>query len=52
MDRVINAKQLRTGLPEVPLADDPFYRAEACGRSADGFTSRDHDAILYRKRSK
>lgn len=33
-----------------PLAEDPFYRAPAVGRSGDGLTSRDHDAVLYAKR--
>ncbi len=31
----------------VSLADDPLYRAEAVGSSADGRASTDHDAILY-----
>ena len=30
------------------LADDPLYRAEPVGSSADGRTSVDHDALLYR----
>lgn len=30
------------------LDDDPLYGAEPVGSSADGMTSRDHDAILYR----
>lgn len=83
MEKVINAKQLRLGLPEVvrrvqrgerftvlyrsrpafrivgvegldvaatPLAEDPIYRAPALGRSTDGLTGRDHDAILYARR--
>ena len=29
------------------LADDSLYRAEAGGASSDGFSSTDHDAILY-----
>ena len=29
------------------LADDSLYRAEPVGASADGFSSTDHDAILY-----
>lgn len=31
------------------LADDPLYRAEAVGRSSDGRTAADHDAVLYGK---
>lgn len=30
-----------------PLADDPLYRSEAVGASSDGFTSKDHDRVLY-----
>lgn len=30
------------------LDDDPLYGAEPVGSSADGMTSTDHDAILYR----
>lgn len=29
------------------LADDPLYRARALGRSRDGKTATDHDAVLY-----
>jgi prevent-host-death family protein len=29
------------------LEDDPLYRAEAVGTSADGRTAADHDAVLY-----
>ena len=29
------------------LEQDPLYRAEAVGRSTDGKTSADHDAVLY-----
>ena len=29
------------------LADDPLYLAPAVGRSADGRTAADHDALLY-----
>ena len=29
------------------LAEDPIYRAPAVGRSSDGWSSRDHDRILY-----
>lgn len=32
---------------QLPLAEDPIYRAPAVGRSADGRASRDHDLILY-----
>ncbi|MBI2894613.1 MAG: type II toxin-antitoxin system prevent-host-death family antitoxin [Deltaproteobacteria bacterium] len=32
-----------------PLEEDPLYRAEAIGRSGDGLTSTDHDAVLYRR---
>jgi antitoxin (DNA-binding transcriptional repressor) of toxin-antitoxin stability system len=31
----------------VALTDDPLYRAEAVGRSSDGRTAADHDAVLY-----
>jgi prevent-host-death family protein len=31
----------------VALIDDPLYRAPAVGRSKDGRTSADHDAVLY-----
>lgn len=30
-----------------PLADDPLYGASAVGRSTDGRSARDHDAVLY-----
>lgn len=30
-----------------PLTDDPLYRARAVGRSSDGRTAADHDAVLY-----
>jgi prevent-host-death family protein len=32
------------------LEDDPLYGAEAVGRSRDGATAANHDAILYPKR--
>ena len=35
------------GQPPVPLADDPLYRAQPVGRSRDGRTAADHDAVLY-----
>jgi hypothetical protein len=31
----------------MPLADDPIYRAEALGKSRDGFGAADHDRVLY-----
>lgn len=31
----------------VALTDDPLYRAQAVGRSSDGQTAADHDAVLY-----
>jgi antitoxin (DNA-binding transcriptional repressor) of toxin-antitoxin stability system len=33
--------------PNVSLEQDPIYRAPAVGRSKDGLTSAEHDAILY-----
>lgn len=30
------------------LADDPLYRAKPVGRSKDGRSAADHDALLYR----
>lgn len=38
-----------TGGEPVPLNADPLYGAEAVGSSADGLTSTDHDAVLYRR---
>jgi antitoxin (DNA-binding transcriptional repressor) of toxin-antitoxin stability system len=35
--------------PSVALADDPLYRAQAVGRSSDGRTAADHDAVLYER---
>jgi antitoxin (DNA-binding transcriptional repressor) of toxin-antitoxin stability system len=32
---------------ELPLADDPLYRAGPVGASTDGLSSKDHDSILY-----
>lgn len=32
------------------LEEDPLYRAPAVGRSRDGRSSEDHDAILYGRR--
>lgn len=37
------------GPPSTALADDTVYRADAVGRSRDGHTSVDHDALLYRR---
>ena len=31
----------------VPLEDDPLYRADALGQTADGLTGADHDRLLY-----
>jgi antitoxin (DNA-binding transcriptional repressor) of toxin-antitoxin stability system len=31
------------------LEDDPLYRAGAVGRSTDGRSAADHDAVLYRR---
>ena len=80
MNTVINAKELRSGLPQVvrkvrrgmrftvlyrsrpafqvvpvdasesptgKVAEDPLYRAKPLGRSADGRSAADHDALLY-----
>lgn len=33
----------------VPLAHDPLYRAPAVGRSRDGRSAADHDALLYER---
>jgi antitoxin (DNA-binding transcriptional repressor) of toxin-antitoxin stability system len=33
--------------PSLPLQDDPLYRARPVGRSKDGRTAADHDALLY-----
>jgi hypothetical protein len=33
--------------PSVTLADDPLYRAPPVGRSSDGRTATEHDALLY-----
>ena len=35
------------GAPPGELHDDSLYRAAAVGRSADGRTAADHDALLY-----
>lgn len=36
----------------VPLTEDPVYRAPAVGRSSDGWSSRDHDELLYGARKR
>jgi antitoxin (DNA-binding transcriptional repressor) of toxin-antitoxin stability system len=36
-------------VPQDNLENDSLYRAPALGRSRDGLTSRDHDAVLYGK---
>ena len=33
--------------PRGALRSDPLYRAKAVGRSTDGRTAADHDAMLY-----
>jgi prevent-host-death family protein len=35
------------GAPDGPLDADPLYRALAVGRSRDGRSAADHDAVLY-----
>ena len=35
---------------EIPLSDDPLYRAAAVGKSLDGLDARDHDRTLYGKK--
>lgn len=30
-----------------PLAEDPLYGAAAVGRSTDGLSAAEHDAVLY-----
>lgn len=36
-----------TEAPRSSLKADPLYRAKAVGRSGDGRTAADHDAVLY-----
>jgi prevent-host-death family protein len=36
-----------TGTPDGPLDADPLFRAGAVGRSRDGRSAVEHDAILY-----
>jgi antitoxin (DNA-binding transcriptional repressor) of toxin-antitoxin stability system len=31
----------------VPLETDPLFRADAVGKSSDGFSASNHDRILY-----
>jgi antitoxin (DNA-binding transcriptional repressor) of toxin-antitoxin stability system len=33
--------------PVGEVAEDPLYRAKALGRSVDGGSAADHDAVLY-----
>jgi prevent-host-death family protein len=35
------------GPPGTPLEADPLFRAEAVGRSRDGRSAAEHDAVLY-----
>lgn len=35
--------------PRVPLESDPLYHAQPVGRSTDGRSAADHDAVLYRR---
>jgi prevent-host-death family protein len=35
------------GMPDDLLDEDPVFRAEAVGRSRDGRSAAEHDAILY-----
>lgn len=35
--------------PRTPLEGDPLFRAEPVGRSTDGRTAAEHDAVLYRR---
>ncbi len=36
-------------VPQDKLENDSLYRAPALGKSRDGLSSRDHDAVLYGK---
>ncbi len=38
-----------TSVPQDELESDSLYRAPALGRSRDGLSARDHDAVLYGK---
>jgi prevent-host-death family protein len=33
--------------PRTPVEEDPLYHAEPVGRSTDGRTAAEHDAVLY-----
>ena len=35
------------GTTDGPLEEDPLFRAEAVGRSRDGQSAAEHDAVLY-----
>lgn len=35
------------GTPALALEDDPLFRADAVGRSTDGRSAAEHDALLY-----
>ncbi len=35
------------GTTDGPLEEDPLFRAEAVGRSRDGRSAAEHDAVLY-----
>ena len=35
--------------PRGTVQDDPLYRAKAVGKSVDGRSAADHDAVLYGK---
>jgi antitoxin (DNA-binding transcriptional repressor) of toxin-antitoxin stability system len=45
--QIVPADAGGTSLP--PLQKDPLYRAEALGKSKDGFAAADHDRVLYGK---
>ncbi len=36
-------------IPQDKLDEDSLYRAPAVGKSRDGLSARDHDAVLYGK---
>lgn len=36
-----------TAAPQTSLEADPLYRARAVGRSRDGRSAADHDAVIY-----
>lgn len=43
--RIVPVEDPDPGL--IPLSKDPLYGAQAVGRSSDGLSGADHDAILY-----